>query len=449
MTGSVRPVANPEHFARKRLRVAGRIGLGTLLLLPACGLLLTTARATPEVLKSLGSAVAAVCAADPSDDPEAVAVSLGRVVGVRDRGSLSAGLRRTFDLKGPDQSTARIGLIAAQGSIRRVRGELFESRDGKQRPLALVDVGGDCSVMRARMIRYDASGRAERILSYDRDLKPQGTGEILNPDVPNGRDPGGVAIAHVDSGVNYLLPQIADRLARTKDGAILGRDFWDDDDRPFDIDTGRSAFFPIRHGTSVASVLLREAPGARLVPYRYPRPDLSRLKSLIEHAAARRIMIVMMPLGSRKRADWEVFAEAAGDHPNMLFIVSAGNDGRDLDVDPLYPAALDLENMIVVTSSDAFGRLAQGSNWGRTSVDLMVPGEKISVTDHRGAAGTASGSSYAVPRVAALAARLAEQNPPWNAAELKSAIRARAGRSFERGEAKVGWGWIPNPADDG
>lgn len=449
MTGSFTPVAELENFSRGPVRMPGIAGQGILVLIVVCGFLVTSARATPELLKGLQSAVATVCAADLGDDPETLAVSLGQVVAVRDRGSLSAGLRRTFDLKIPDQSTARIGLIAIQGRVRRVRGEMFEPYGDGHRPLALVDVGGDCFVMRARMIRYDGSGRAERILHFDRDLNPDGPGEVLNPEVPDGRDPGGVAVAHVDSGVNYLLPEIAGRLARADDGTILGYDYWDQDDRPFDIDTGRSAFFPVRHGTSVASVLLREAPGTRLVPYRYPRPDLSRLKPLVEHAAAHNVKIVMMPLGSRKRSDWEIFATAARDHPEMLFIVSAGNDGRNLDVDPLYPAALELENMIVVTSSDAFGRLAQGSNWGDVSVDIMVPGEKVSITDHRGAAGTASGSSFAVPRVAALAARLAERNPQWNAAALKSAIRARAGQSFERGGAKVGWGWIPNPADDG
>lgn len=449
MTETSGSTANRAVSSGCRLRAPGIVDLGLLLPILVFGFYVTSARAAPELLNTLKSAVASVCAADLSRDPESLAVSFGSVVAVRDRGSLSAGMRRTFDIKGPGENMTRIGLVAFQGGIRRVRGEIFEPYDDVRRPLALVDTGGDCSVLRARMIRYDASGTADRILHFDRELNPEGPGEPLNPDVPEGRDPGGIAIAHIDSGVNYLLPEIAGRLARAEDGTMLGYDFWDRDERPFDIDTGRSAFFPIRHGTSVASVLLREAPDARLVPYRYPRPDLSRLKSLIEHAAAHNIKIAMMPLGSRKRADWEVFAEEARNHPDMLFVVSAGNDGRNLDVDPLYPAALELENMIVVTSSDASGRLAPGSNWGVGSVDIMAPGEQVAVTDHRGAAGFGSGSSFAVPRVAALAARLAERNPDWNAKALKAAIRARTGRSFERGGAKVGWGWIPNPADDG
>ena len=78
----------------------------------------------------------------------------------------------------------------------------------------------------------------------------------------------------------------------------------------------------------------------------------------------------------------------------------------------------------------------------------MVPGDRVAVIDHRGAKGKASGSSFAVPRIAALAARLLARNPGWRAAELKRAIvgRARPSRFYET--LPVRYGWIPDPADD-
>ena len=132
----------------------------------------------------------------------------------------------------------------------------------------------------------------------------------------------------------------------------------------------------------------------------------------------------------------------------MLFIVSAGNDGIDIDADPLYPAASDLDNMLVVTSADDFGRLARGSNWGARHVDLLVPAESVDVTDHRGARVQASGSSYAVPRVAALAVRLLAANPDWTTDELIAAIAARAVPGMDRGAPRVRLGWLPDPAAD-
>ena len=38
----------------------------------------------------------------------------------------------------------------------------------------------------------------------------------------------------------------------------------------------------------------------------------------------------------------------------ILFVVSAGNDGENIDSNPVYPAALALTNIIVVTSGDEF-----------------------------------------------------------------------------------------------
>lgn len=413
------------------------------------------AQTVAPIFKDLEPIAKAFCKAGPDVDPNSVVLPQGAVRTIKDRGHISSVLRRSIDVAIDDVSSAVLTISVARGSLRRVRSELLQATqadaetDSKGKPVALIDLASDCSVIHGRSLTYGETGKAVSLVHYDRNLVPDGTEETLDPPVPPGTDPGGVAVGHIDSGVNYLLPKIADRLARAADGKLQGLDFWDEDDRPFDIDTGRSAFFPIRHGTTVASVLLREAPTARLVPYRYPRPDLTRMGPLLAHMAKLGVRIAMMPLGSRQSSDWQAFQEAASRHSEILFIVSAGNDGRNIDSDPLYPASLALENMIVVTSSDAFGRLAQGSNWGENSVDIMVPGEKVEVIDHRGAAGIASGSSFAVPRVAALAARLAEAHPEWTVAELGAAIRKRAGRSFERGAAKVGWGWIPNPADDG
>ena len=82
--------------------------------------------------------------------------------------------------------------------------------------------------------------------------------------------------------------------------------------------------------------------------------------------------------------------------------------------------------MIVVGSADGFGQPASGSNWGKGTVDILAPGERVPVTDFHGRATTGSGSSFAVPRVTALAARLAAAHPDWRAAALKAALIARS-----------------------
>ena len=103
--------------------------------------------------------------------------------------------------------------------------------------------------------------------------------------------------------MNYLLPEIASRLVRDENGALVGFDFWDLDARPFDSNPARSAFHPQRHGTRTASLLLEEAPVAALVPYRYPRHHMSRMPELIEHAAAAGVRIMNISMGSRRRSE--------------------------------------------------------------------------------------------------------------------------------------------------
>lgn len=63
----------------------------------------------------------------------------------------------------------------------------------------------------------------------------------------------------------------------------------------------------------------------------------------------------------------------------VLVVIAAGNDGIDQDniADPDYPAAYNLDNLIIVAASDAQDNLASFSNFGATSVHLAAPGVKI------------------------------------------------------------------------
>ena len=417
-------------------------------LLLACFLSAAAAAADEQVAMRdwLRAGLTAACPAG-LDDPEALAAALdgAEVVDVEDRGNASGPNRRRVTLRDPTQGELTITATRRGAVLQSLSLEAYR----EARPVMMLRSGGDCAVIMARAIAYDVLGLAVELVHLDADLLPTETREPLNPPVPDGTDPGGVTVAQVDSGVNYLLPAIAERLARDETGEILGYDYWELDRRPFDGNPARSAFFPIRHGTTTASVLLREAPDVRLLPYRYPRPEMSRMARLVEEAESAGAGIIAMALGSRDYEEWRAFQRAAEVRPDMLFIVSAGNDGLNIDEAPLYPAILTLENFLVVTSSDAFGRLAPGSNWGPRSVDLMVPAEGIEVIDHRGALGKASGSSYAVPRVAALAARIKARNPSWTAPALKRAILERAVPPRSRGRSPIRYGWIPNPADDG
>ena len=334
----------------------------------------------------------------------------------------------------------RVEYFAPGGTLRRIQIE-YHDRAG---PRLLAVVGPDCRIQFGRALAPASDGQGQDLLMLDGALQPTGQREPQDPPPPPGRDPGGVTVAMVDSGVNYTLPEIAPGLARSRDGQLLGYDFWDDDPRPFDANPAHSPFFPQRHGTRIASILMREAPDSRLVVYRYPRPAMERMSELVEHAADTGVRVVNLSLGSNRIEDWQAFAEAARRHPEILFIASAGNNGRDLDLEPVYPAALDLDNLITVTSGDGAGQLAEGSNWGAERVDLIVPGEQQPVLGFDGTVRSVSGSSYAAPRATALAARLLGAHPDWDSSRLKAAIFALA--VPQTGDRLVAGGVITDPA---
>jgi hypothetical protein len=113
--------------------------------------------------------------------------------------------------------------------------------------------------------------------------------------------------------------------------------------------------------------------------------------------------------------------EAAMKESNMLFVAAAGNDGSNIDDTPLYPASLELDNLISVTFIDADGDLTGYSNFGKNSVDIAAPGNDIFSTIV-GSYSNASGSSMAAPQVSAVAALLYEFGDNLYASNVKDII---------------------------
>ncbi len=369
--------------------------------------------------------------AEPPGDGEALAAATGAtLVDARPMLRNERTVGWTILLESADGDAVELTQITRVARTpSRLAGLSFELRergpDGARRPALFVAADARCEPRSVRRLRYDAAGDAEYLEDIDPRTLAVRAREPVNPPVPPGADPGGVRVGMVDSGVDYRLPAIASRLARDADGNVVGRDFWDLDDRPFDADSP-NPFRARRHGTRTASILLAEAPVASLVPYRYPRPEMSRMADLVAHADAAGVRILNLALGSNDAERWRAFEDAARAHPQMLMVVSAGNDGRDVDRYPVYPAALALDNVLAVTSSEDDGRLAYGSSYGVHAVDVAVPAERRVAVEFGGQPRLVSGSSYAAARISALAACLLAADPGLGADALRAAVLARA-----------------------
>ncbi len=403
-------------------------------LLAAC-LLVGAAPALALEPASMRAAVEAACSAAPDVVPH---LPGARLVSAANDGQRNELL--DYERADGDRFLLRRELFA--GAVRSVTVE-HHAADG--RPVALVHAGPGCALVGGRMVEEAGLERFLRDLGPG--LEPVGAPIPINPAPPRGEPRPGVAVALIDSGVNYLLPELAPHLAYGPDGRLLGLDLVDGDERPFDLDQSRNAFFPLRHGTAVASVLAREAPEARILPYRFALARPGGLGRILDHAAAAGARIALLALGSGSERDWAELPAAAARHPELLLVVSAGNDARDLDVEPVFPAAFGLPGQITVGSARADGRIAPDSNWGARTVDLFAVGEGVVVTDAEGRTGPGFGTSFAAPRIAALAARLLAERPGLDRDGLRAAVLARTRPlpAHPQGIALARHGWIEDP----
>jgi subtilisin family serine protease len=106
----------------------------------------------------------------------------------------------------------------------------------------------------------------------------------------------------------------------------------------------------------------------------------------------------------------------------VVFCAAAGNDGKDIDSDPMYPASYDASNIIAVAASDQDDKLASFSNYGKKSVDVSAPGTNILSTYPDDQYAYLNGTSMATPNVAGSVALIASLYPDSTVDERKAMI---------------------------
>jgi subtilisin family serine protease len=232
-----------------------------------------------------------------------------------------------------------------------------------------------------------------------------------------------VVVGVVDSGVDYSHPDLYYNMWNNPNmPGARGRNFYNEDYDPMDY-TG--------HGTHVAGTIGAVGNNSLGVTGVCWNINIAALKignrfcsasaaiRAISYANEINIPILNLSWGSRSYCPFIKFATA---NFNGLFIASAGNDGTNNDISPVFPASFECKNIISVAATSQDDTLAPFSNYGAVSVHLAAPGADIFSTSLSGGYDYMSGTSMAAPHVAGAAALLKAYRPDLPALKLKDII---------------------------
>lgn len=250
-----------------------------------------------------------------------------------------------------------------------------------------------------------------------------------------------VIVAIIDTGIDYNHSDLKKYVWENKEEIpnnnidddkngyvddIRGWDFANEDPDPLADDA------PQFHGTHVAGIIQSVIQTAglgvnlKIMPLKYLDSSGMGFHSdavrALDYAIQNGAHIINASWGSRSysQAIFEQIQQAG--KKNILLVAAAGNEGLDIDVSPIYPAAYKHSNIISVTAHDKAKNLLSWSNFGQVSVDLAAPGEKILSTRNGNTYGFLSGTSMAAPYVSAVAASLQSQRPDLSALDLRQII---------------------------
>jgi len=231
-----------------------------------------------------------------------------------------------------------------------------------------------------------------------------------------------VRIGFVDSGLDYNHKDLIN-----KSRPMLGIDLTDSKRPPYDYANfifNEISGTHFSHGTAVADVATRDV-NALIIPARIE--NKSRLAGdAVEFLAKQGVRLINISQGTSKKEDWLPLQTAIGNHPEILFIVSSGNDSMNLDSSEYYPAVFTFPNLLVIASVNDKQELSAFSNYGATHVHFAALGENITAAEAGGGHWTVNGTSFSAPLVTNIAAKLLSENPKLTTQELRALLVATA-----------------------
>ena len=255
-----------------------------------------------------------------------------------------------------------------------------------------------------------------------------------------------VIVAVLDTGVDYTHSDLTDNM--WKGATHYGYDFAANDDGDNDDDPMPEQPYDENghyHGTHVAGIIgavgdnstgvSGVAQSVQIMALKVFRPNgagyssdileaLDYISSKIDEGV--KVVAINASYGGSGGSNGDSMDQAIqklGDK-GVVFIAAAGNDGKDIDSDPVYPASYSATNIIAVAASDQDDKLASFSNYGKNTVDVAAPGENILSTYPDNQYAYANGTSMATPEVTGVVSLLAAVAPDSSVDDKIDAIKS-------------------------
>jgi subtilisin family serine protease len=153
----------------------------------------------------------------------------------------------------------------------------------------------------------------------------------------------------------------------------------------------------------------------------------------VRYAVDNGAMVINMSFGKayspHQKEVYEAFKYA--DSKGVLLIHAAGNDAKDIDVEPNYPTSMysfqteALDHFVTIgasTKNKGAEMVASFSNYGAKGVDVFAPGFEIYNTVPQSEYMNLQGTSMAAPMVAGAAAMLKSYYPKLSMKEIKEVM---------------------------
>ena len=230
-----------------------------------------------------------------------------------------------------------------------------------------------------------------------------------------------MTVAVIDSGVYVEHEALSGKLwinsNETEDlsdddgnGYIDDINGWDfSEDKPLLYEESRIVDY--NHGTHVAGIIASASSGAKIMPLKAFKDGsayTSDVIKAIDYAENMGADVVNCSFGSdnENQALRDVI-----ENSEMTFVCAAGNNAKDIDQSPVYPASYDLDNVISIAATDSNNNLAYFSNYGNR-IDIAASGLSIYSSLAENEYGNMSGTSMAAAYISGIVTNIviSEQN---------------------------------------